>query len=60
MSMTYKEREGYQKVLDKITSMSVDDFQTECDKHFVRDHTIDNMVFDLAKALMRSKANGKA
>ena len=58
-SMTYKERENFQKTLDKVGSMSVNDFQNECDKHFVHDWTIDNMVFDLAKALMRSKENGR-
>jgi hypothetical protein len=54
MSMTYKEKEEYQKTLDKVTSMSVDKFQTEYEKHFVRDWTIDNMIFDLAKALMKT------
>jgi|9_EtaG_2_1085328.scaffolds.fasta_scaffold53727_2 hypothetical protein len=58
-SMTYKEREDFQKALDKVGSMSVDNFQNECEKHLIRDWNIDNLVFDLAKALMRSKENGR-
>lgn len=57
--MTYKEREDFQKALDKVGSMSVDNFQNECEKHLIRDWNIDNLVFDLAKALMRSKENGR-
>ena len=56
-SMTYKERADFQKALDKVGSMSVDNFQNECEKHLIHDWNIDNLVFDLAKALMKSNKN---
>jgi len=47
-----------QTALNIISSMTVDEFQNKCDKHFVVNN-IDDYVFDLAKALMRSKENGR-
>ena len=42
----------------KVTSMSVDEFQTQLEKHNIECNTMDNYVFDLAKAIKES-ANGK-
>mgnify|MGYP005993168121 CR=1 FL=1 len=47
-----------QEAMDTVTSMTVDEFQNECDKHFIVNN-VDDYVFDLAKALMRSKENGR-
>jgi hypothetical protein len=37
--------------------MTVDEFQTQLEKHKIDANTMDNYVFDLAKALMKSKSN---
>ena len=47
-----------QCALNTVSMMTVDEFQNKCDKHFVVNN-IDDYVFDLAKALMRSKENGR-
>ena len=47
-----------QNAIYTVNSMTVDEFQNECDKHFIVNN-VDDYVFDLAKALMRSKENGR-
>ncbi len=44
--------------LNKVTSMTVDEFQTQLEKHKIECNTMDNYVFDLAKAIKES-ANGR-
>ena len=38
-----------------VSRMTVDEFQTELEKHKIQSNTMDNYVFDLAKALKESK-----
>ena len=40
--------------------MTVDKFQTQLEKHKIDANTMDNYVFDLSKAVMRSEANDKS
>jgi uncharacterized protein YeeX (DUF496 family) len=40
-----------------ITSMTVDEFQNQCDRYGITNWEIDHMVYDLAKALKESKKN---
>ena len=42
-----------------VTSMTVDEFQTECDRYGITNWEIDHMVYDLAKALKESKDGRK-
>jgi len=58
--MNDKEKWDLQIALNKVSSMTVDKFQTQLEKHKIDANTMDNYVFDLAKALMRSKANDKS
>ena len=44
-------------IVMKVTSMTVDEFQTACMQNNVAAWEIDHMVYDLAKALMNSKSN---
>ena len=53
--MNDKKSWDLQIALNKVTSMRVDKFQTELEKHNIDANTMDNFIFDLAKALMRSK-----
>ena len=55
--MSDKESWDLQIALNKVSSMTVDEFQTQLDKHKIDANTMDNYVFDLAKALMKSKSN---
>jgi len=57
--MNDKESWDLQIALNKVSSMTVDKFQTQLEKHKIDANTMDNYVFDLAKALMRSKENGR-
>ena len=41
-----------------VSRMTVEEFQTELEKHKIECNTIDNYVFDLAKAIKES-ANGR-
>ncbi len=43
----------------KVTSMTVDEFQTQLEKHKIECSSIDNYVFDLAKAIKESKDGRK-
>jgi hypothetical protein len=45
------------KDFSTVTTMTVDAFQNECDKHGIANWEIDYMVYDLAKALKESKKN---
>ena len=47
-----------QTALGIVSRMTVDEFQTELEKHKIDCNTIDNYVFDLAKAIKES-ANGR-
>ena len=58
--MSNKDDWDLQIALNKVSSMTVDKFQTQLEKHKIDANTMDNYVFDLAKALMRSKANDKS
>jgi len=53
--MSYKERWDLQIALNKVTSMKVDKFQTECEKNNIKCWEMDHMIYDLAQALVRSK-----
>lgn len=44
-----------QTALNIVSSMTVDEFQTQLEKHKIESNTMDNYVFDLAKALKESK-----
>ena len=57
MSMTYKQRDDFEKALNKISSMTVDEFQDELEKYKIDYWTIDSYIFDLAKVLMKNKSN---
>jgi hypothetical protein len=46
-----------QTALNIVSSMTVDEFQTQLEKHKIESNTMDNYVFDLAKAIKES-ANG--
>ena len=41
-----------------VSRMTVDEFQTELEKHKIECNTMDNYVFDLAKAIKES-ADGR-
>jgi len=47
-----------QTALNIVSSMTVDEFQTQLEKHKIESNTMDNYVFDLAKAIKES-SNGK-
>jgi hypothetical protein len=52
----YSEEEWQmQTALNIVSSMTVDEFQTQLEKHKIESNTMDNYVFDLAKALKESK-----
>ena len=59
--MSDKESWDLQIALNKVSSMTVDKFQTECEKNNIKCWEIDHMVYDLAKALTlsRSKEYGR-
>jgi hypothetical protein len=44
-----------QCALNTVSMMTVDEFQTQLEKHKIESNTMDNYVFDLAKALKESK-----
>ena len=44
--------------LNTVSMLTVDEFQTQLEKHKIECNTIDNYVFDLAKAIKES-SNGK-
>ncbi len=54
-------KEELNKNVFKVTSMTVDEFQTACMQNNVAAYEIDHMVYDLAKALTlsRSKEDGR-
>jgi len=52
MSMTYKQRDSFEKALNKVSSMKVDDFQTLCQNNKLDNSYIDNLIFDVAKIIM--------
>ena len=52
MSMTYKKRDHFEKTLEKVSTMKVNDFQTLCKKNKLDNHYIDNLIFDVAKIVM--------
>ena len=43
-----------QTALSIVSRMTVDEFQTELEKHKIDCNTMDNYVFDLAKAIKES------
>ena len=43
-----------QCALGMVSRMTVDEFQTELEKHKIECNTMDNYVFDLAKAIKES------
>ena len=43
-----------QTALNIVSSMTVDEFQTQLEKHKIESNTMDNYVFDLAKAIKES------
>ena len=47
-----------QNAIHTVTSMTVDEFQNQCEKHKITNWEIDHMVYDLAKALKES-ADGR-
>ena len=47
-----------QTAINIVSSMTVDEFQTQLEKHKIESNTMDNYVFDLAKAIKES-ANGR-
>ena len=47
-----------QTALNIVSSMTVDEFQTKLEKHKIDSNTLDNYIFDLAKALKERK-NGR-
>ena len=47
-----------QCALNTVSMMTVDEFQTQLEKHKIECNTMDNYVFDLAKAIKES-ANGR-
>ena len=56
----YSEEEWQmQTALNIVSSMTVDEFQTQLEKHKIESNTMDNYVFDLAKALKESKYGRK-
>tara|TARA_R110001606_G_scaffold109902_1_gene235740 strand:- start:41 stop:232 length:192 start_codon:yes stop_codon:yes gene_type:complete len=42
-----------EKTLNKVTSMSVDKFQTMCEEHNIKCWEIDHMIYDLSYALTK-------
>ena len=58
--MYKKEEWDLQIALNKVSSMKVDKFQTKCEEHNIKCWEMDHMIYDLAQALMRSKANDKS
>ena len=55
----YSEEEWQmQTALNIVSSMTVDEFQTQLEKHKIESNTMDNYVFDLAKAIKES-ADGR-
>ena len=42
-----------------VSSMTVNEFQNQLEKHKIECNTIDNYVFDLAKAIMESSDERK-
>ena len=46
-----------QCALGMVSRMTVDEFQTTCESNNIDCDSIDNMVYDLAKALTKSKSN---
>ena len=45
--MTYKKRDHFEKTLEKVSTMKVNDFQTLCKKNKLDNHYIDNLIFDV-------------
>ncbi len=54
--MSYKERWDLQIALKKVANMKVDNFQTKCEENNITCWEMDHMIYDLAQALVRSKA----
>ena len=52
--MERNEKWRLQTALGIVSRMTVDEFQTELEKHKIECNTIDNYVFDLAKAIKES------
>ena len=46
--------------LTKVANMKVHNFQTKCEENNIKCWEMDHMIYDLAKALVRSKTNGKS
>ena len=59
MSMTYKQRDDFDKALKKISSMTVDEFQNQLEKHKIDYWKIDSYVFDLAKVLIGMESSNE-
>ena len=59
MSMTYKQRDDFDKALKKILSMTVDEFQNQLEKHKIDYWKIDSYVFDLAKVLIGMESSNE-
>ena len=55
MTINKEERDKIKAALAKVTSMNVEDFQTELEKQGLEFRTLDNYIFDLAKAIKESK-----
>lgn len=53
--MPNEEEWKMQCALNTVSMMTVDEFQTQLEKHKIESNTMDNYVFDLAKALKESK-----
>lgn len=47
-----------QCALNTVSMMTVDEFQNQLEKHKIESNTMDNYVFNLAKAIKES-SNGK-
>ena len=47
-----------QCALNTVSMMTVDEFQTQLEKYKIESNTMDNYIFDLAKALKEEATNG--
>ena len=54
------DKDELSKNIERITAMSVNEFQNICENHKVPAWEIDHMVYDLAKAIAESEDARKA
>ena len=57
--MNSEEKWQMRTALNIVSSMTVDEFKTQLEKHKIESNTMDNYIFDLAKALKESKYGNK-